>query len=841
MAISYVDSATNSAGDGADLTITLPTSLEDDIVIIALSVGYTADVAIGITTSGYTKLTELYADDTIDINLAVAWKRMGATPDTSVVCTNDGGVATALAGIAYVIRGVDTTTAFDVTTTTDTGIDSGIPDPPSITPTTAGSFIVIVGASTVNDVTITVPTGYTNHVAVSGDDQYDSRLAMASKAWTSGAEDPPPWTNWGTSTAHSWAAVTMALRPVGAEVTTIEPASGSIIVAGYVPVSDIIGFIAIGNASVSLSGQNLALLSTMPVTSASITLTGFAPTSVIARVLEPASASITIAGQSTSLISFIPIVSGNILAKGFAPLTFVWGGVPEFEIAELVPNPDYDPGHVPCGHWHDGQSDDPVWDFIEQADLPIPYHKHPIDPEICGHWHKQGPPPEICIEYVEEIHTSFYPNTYGQYTSGDAMIYHTDGYIYGGAFSEGTMFRLEPGQLEIDIQTTFDAADVSAIEQIIFYNGYLYAMIKRSGYTGNWVQKISIPATVSEAFELVDDPLYAGSVVTGTDNNVYGSFNSLNMTAGAWTTQHTPITGASWATGWERLPDDYSYPIDADVSVYEDGVTSGADLINFMIIPNDGYIFVTGPETSLLAYSAYVNKFNFDGTRVGFYVNYVTAGPNEIVMSPNSHDIALLRNVSVTTNLTMRRIDVNGGLNTDYLITGLLDADGNSNDNSWHHNRTIWHPANNLIYSFHNVWPGTSSRMVAIDSDGNLVYQYAWALGTDKGSFVILGDYVYVWQTGLHSVSHVSAIIKLTLELEFVCIEDCSGALNPNQIAWEVGRIMVSDGNEYIYNFARVLTPDGEGIITKYRTNPLISGDEVHDPVWEFTKQWDKF
>lgn len=820
MAITFVGSATGSAADAADFDITLPTCQEDDIVIITVSLGSQTDNTLGVSTSGYVELVELHQSDFYHANLSVSWKRMGAIPDTIVTCVNNGGALNAVTGIAYVLRGVDTTTAFDVTSTTATGGNSAIPDPPSITPVTNGALIIICGGSPIDDGAVTVPTGYSNHAVVSQVDTVSANVAMASKAWAGGADNPAAWTDWSTSTNHSWAAVTMALRPAGTGSINVSIGNASITLIGYAPIANLNDRVSVGNAS--------------------LIVTGYSPSIAWTENISIPNVSIILTGQGVSLgWTYDTVVSsGEIIIDGFGPRVFIWGSVPSFEIAELVPNPEPGAPHDPCGHWHDGQSDDPVWDFTEQEDLPIPYHKHLVKPKVCGHWHKDPITLIPCIEYVGEIQVSFTPNTSGLYTSGDAMLYHTDGYIYGGAFSNGTIFRVEPEAFIVDIQTTFSASDISAIEQILYYDSYLYVMIKRSSYTGNWIQKISIPTDTTEDFELVGDPLYAGSVVTGTDGNIYGSFKSLAM-SGGWYARHTPITGDLWATGWERLPDDYSYDVGSLID-YSGIVTSGADLINFRIIPKTGYIFVNGPTSDITASSAFIHQFEFDGTYVKYFPNLLVVGPNEIVMSPDSHNFALLRCTSSFTNLTMRRIDTNSALNSDYLITGLLDEEGNSKDNSIYHKRTVWHPANNLIYSYHSMYSDWDNRIIAVDSSGNLIHQYAWLGDTITGSFVILGDYVYVWQDGLTGSGHTSAIIKLTLELEFVCIEDCLGGYYNNQYR-EEGRQIVTDNEQYIYNFARTQGGASAGLITKWRVDPVVIGFDVHDPVWEFTKQWDKF
>lgn len=154
-----------------------------------------------VTTSGYTNLIDLYQYETsVSLNLGISAKIMGSSPDTSVTVNTISGRA-----LVVVYRGVDTTTPQDATATTATGSDGWTPDSPSITPSTAGAKVLSIGAGG-SDSSVTAPSGYTN-------DAYTSGIAVASKAWTSGAENPGSWSGWTVATNTGSGAVTMALRP----------------------------------------------------------------------------------------------------------------------------------------------------------------------------------------------------------------------------------------------------------------------------------------------------------------------------------------------------------------------------------------------------------------------------------------------------------------------------------------------------------------------------------------------------------------------------------------------------------------------------------------------------
>jgi len=238
MTISVVGTNTgHTVSSSEQLIVNLPAGvIENDIVLVAVG-GSRSNWAVGVLTDGYEEIAELYATSTNTINLSLNWKRMGATPDVSVQCLASGQTSTDLLCIVYVLRGVNTTTALDVTSTTATGSGSHDPNPPAITPITSDAFIVICGAcsnyaASGGDTSVTAPSGYTNQVLLpSTNVTNDSTLMMASKAWTIGTEDPGAWNvDVGIDGADAWAAVTVAFRPIVS--ASLELESLAILVTG---------------------------------------------------------------------------------------------------------------------------------------------------------------------------------------------------------------------------------------------------------------------------------------------------------------------------------------------------------------------------------------------------------------------------------------------------------------------------------------------------------------------------------------------------------------------------------------------------------------------------------
>lgn len=209
-------------GDTLDITISL-TSLTggiasapaaNDFVVVYYGTG--ASDARALSISGYTQAALLYANDLYDANLLVAYKRMGATPDTSLVLTG-GTLNVAEAGAVSILvwRNVNATTPMDVTPVTVTGINSSLCNPSAITPITSGAYIVAGGSAGYSATTAYIFTSpdLTGFISSGGNDSYDVAVGAGYKQWTSGAFDPGAFSITGNSTNNSWAAVTLALRP----------------------------------------------------------------------------------------------------------------------------------------------------------------------------------------------------------------------------------------------------------------------------------------------------------------------------------------------------------------------------------------------------------------------------------------------------------------------------------------------------------------------------------------------------------------------------------------------------------------------------------------------------
>lgn len=220
--IALVGVTTHNTGGIVNKTISL-TSLTggldtqpsaDDVVVVTFAGGSNTDRTLAAT--GYTQIAQQRPNDVYDVNHYCGYKVMGGTPDTSVDLTAasassaHGGVV-----IVEVWRGVNTTTPMDVAAIPDTGTNSALANPPSITPVTAGARVCVSAAAAHVAGAFNLSSSDLGTITViNADATIDVSALRGSVVWSSGAFDPAALTfGAADSTDNSWAAVTFALRP----------------------------------------------------------------------------------------------------------------------------------------------------------------------------------------------------------------------------------------------------------------------------------------------------------------------------------------------------------------------------------------------------------------------------------------------------------------------------------------------------------------------------------------------------------------------------------------------------------------------------------------------------
>lgn len=331
MAISYLgEVSVTHDGSVGGMTVSL-TSLslqQDDIVVVAFALASNTDRTIGVNTAGYTEEAELFANDTYDANLSVSWKRMGASPDTSVDVSGPGSSTHPARIIARGYRGVDTTTAMDVARTTATGTNGILVDPPSITPSTSGALIVVVGCGAGAPAALSTPyasSDLTDFASGLVSNLYDLAYGIGHKSWTSGAFDAAAWTGTETATTDSRASVVLALRPATASGVT-GTASDTVSVTGSA--AGTVKVAGAGADTVSVTGSSAGTVLVVGAATDTVAVTG-AATGVIGSsitgtasdtvtVTGAAAGAVAVAGAATDTVSVVGSSAGTVLVRGAA-------------------------------------------------------------------------------------------------------------------------------------------------------------------------------------------------------------------------------------------------------------------------------------------------------------------------------------------------------------------------------------------------------------------------------------------------------------------------------------------------------------------------------------------
>lgn len=185
----------------------LDTIAEGDLVIVAMVCDGTPPQLIP---ENYTSRFE--SGDALP-RCSVATKFMTSSPDTGFTVSHDDTYKQPV--LWLIVRGADLTTPLDVAIQT-AAFNPGNPNPPSITPTSDGCMIVVLGFVDDQDKEdeATFPSGYTNTMAAgTGDDAVSggSTAMIATKIQTTAAEEDPATFTTTAPGEDAWS-VSMALR-----------------------------------------------------------------------------------------------------------------------------------------------------------------------------------------------------------------------------------------------------------------------------------------------------------------------------------------------------------------------------------------------------------------------------------------------------------------------------------------------------------------------------------------------------------------------------------------------------------------------------------------------------
>lgn len=192
-----------------------------DFCVISYATANTADRsnrAIYNAIGAFTQLMTAYVNDTNDTNITIAYKFLESPIDFNVTV----GVSSAAAGASgmvasvHVFRGVNITTPMDVAYVSNPTINTGRPDPLSITPSTSGAKIAVFAAGAyVLGVTNTFTSSDFDIFTTMGVPGTSRSVAVGFgyKNWTTGAFNAAQFGGPAASLADSSIAVVIALRP----------------------------------------------------------------------------------------------------------------------------------------------------------------------------------------------------------------------------------------------------------------------------------------------------------------------------------------------------------------------------------------------------------------------------------------------------------------------------------------------------------------------------------------------------------------------------------------------------------------------------------------------------
>ncbi len=217
MTITQFATDTGSAIDGNDAAITgYSAPATNDILLVAYACGTNgSDVAMAVSGNNDGTFIELSQEYNPtggdDINLATFYQRVTGTAHTTITCTGSTNADDSCSAILYIMRGVDTVTAIDATTTTANGTNSQ-PDSPNITSLSTNNWVFSFAANELEQQTIVIPTGMQNILEAEAGDANPCQVGGANIENPGTSYDPAAWTGWTASGSVGWLSATIALR-----------------------------------------------------------------------------------------------------------------------------------------------------------------------------------------------------------------------------------------------------------------------------------------------------------------------------------------------------------------------------------------------------------------------------------------------------------------------------------------------------------------------------------------------------------------------------------------------------------------------------------------------------
>jgi len=326
MAITYVGSASDAQGANTNNnTPTLPTHAADDFMLAFMwcDATPTAPTTALITATGWTNLyqDELNTDGR-DTSFSLWYKKATSSSETDPVFTVD--VSAVHTVQIAVFRGVDTTTPFDVTTTSNGGMNDETPPLPTITPVNDNCAIVVFGGQSHDDLSaFGAPSGYTLNVGIdrgSGAQRGYNYGAYLLDAGTAALEDPGSWTHTGNGSGLAdWQNVTIALRAAGGGGGTTHTGAASL--SGAATLAATGRKVARGAASITGTATIVAVGTRIGTKTGSAALSASAALTATGRKVARGAASLTATAALSVSGSASVTQTGSASLSGLATLT----------------------------------------------------------------------------------------------------------------------------------------------------------------------------------------------------------------------------------------------------------------------------------------------------------------------------------------------------------------------------------------------------------------------------------------------------------------------------------------------------------------------------------------
>ena len=218
MAIAFVDSTTATANSTDDVTVSVPSISDDNVMLMVYqhadndSMPWDTDPA----NNGWTLIDELEEATGSDQTWGLWYRVASSEPANYTIAGSDTTAVNCSAAIVG-YSGVDTSNPIDTAYVRAThyvrASNTTTPDPAAVTTTTDGAFVVVFVLTQQNGVTAYTPSsGYTERVDLVGGSGQGISIAD-DEITTAGAENPGTVAVTGGAATAQPAVITVALRP----------------------------------------------------------------------------------------------------------------------------------------------------------------------------------------------------------------------------------------------------------------------------------------------------------------------------------------------------------------------------------------------------------------------------------------------------------------------------------------------------------------------------------------------------------------------------------------------------------------------------------------------------